>query len=68
MAKANKQPEHRDPNRDLNDDPSRSPESGDPREAGRSHGRVIDEQGEPSDAHHDEGGDTDLESGRHGTT
>lgn len=50
------------------DDPSRSPEAGDPLESGRQHGRLIDEQGTPADENPTgKGGDTDLESGRHGT-
>jgi len=50
------------------DDPSRAPESGDPKEAGRQQGHVIDEYGTPGDANPDDkGGDTDFESGRHGT-
>jgi hypothetical protein len=49
------------------DDPSRAPESGDPKESGRSHGEVIDNSGAPAGARKDgKGGDTDFESGRHG--
>jgi hypothetical protein len=52
-----------------NDDPSSAPESGDPKESGRSQGRVIDKSGSPAGQRtpSDKGGDTDLESGRHGT-
>jgi hypothetical protein len=50
------------------DDTSRAPESGDPRESGRQQGHVIDEDGTPGDADPSgERGDSDFESGRHGT-
>ena len=49
------------------DDPSCAPESGDPKESGRSHGQIIDNTGRPAGERADhKGDDTDYESGRHG--
>lgn len=57
---------------EMIDDPQQAIESGEPREAGRSHGQLIDEKtGEPlgqrakEDAGHGSDADDHLESGRH---
>jgi hypothetical protein len=57
---------------EMGDGPEQASESGEPGEAGRSHGQVIDPRsGEPlgrrTDAHPGQGGDAEdhLESGRH---
>lgn len=50
------------------DNPGHAPESGEPAEAGRQQGRVIEPDGEtPGMARDGKGGDSDFESGRHGT-
>ena len=52
----------------VEDNPSHAPESGNPDEAGRQQGRVIEPDGTtPGMSREGEGGDTDFESGRHGT-
>lgn len=61
-------------NSNLNDSPTRAPESGDPQEAGRSHGEVIDQQGagagkdEETDRIARKPGEEDYESGRQQAT
>ena len=50
------------------DDPRHAPESGEPLESGRQDGRLINKDGTTAgNRRGDKGGDTDLESGRHGT-
>jgi hypothetical protein len=50
------------------DDPHYAPESGEPRESGRSQGNIIDKFGRPAgQPRSNKGGDQDFESGRHGT-
>jgi hypothetical protein len=51
------------------DEPTPDYESGDPKSTGRSHGRIIDDQGAPAGKREDDADNTeiDLESGRHGT-
>jgi len=50
------------------DNPGHAPESGEPQESGRQDGRLINKDGTPAgNRRGDKGGDTDLESGRHGT-
>jgi hypothetical protein len=50
------------------DNPGHAPESGEPGEAGRQQGRIIEPDGEtPGMEREGKGGDSDFESGRHGT-
>jgi len=70
--KSNKQQQQKDvsgnPLHPGADNPHHAPESGEPKEAGRQQGRVINPDGTPAgDRRGGKGGDTDLESGRHGT-
>jgi len=55
--------------RPTSDEPTPDFESGDPKATGRSHGRIIDDQGAPAGKRDDNADATelDLESGRHGT-
>ena len=64
MPEKKQQQQHREHGAD--DSVERAPESGEPEETGRSHGKPVDEKGEPTDRADTKG--DHLESGRHGAT
>jgi hypothetical protein len=54
------------PKTTTTDDVTRAPESGDPKVSGRSHGRIVDESGEPVARGEElDTSDENWESGRH---
>jgi hypothetical protein len=73
MARSKRSQQHQDesgnPLHPGEDDPCHAPESGNPDEAGRQQGHIIDPDGATPGmtCGDDAGGDIDFESGRHGT-